>query len=115
VSAPAWRTLHNLYFTKWTSYYIILEHINDEEPISFLLESYQTEAKGGGVQRNYRAGYHPMRPGTFKPYFYQSDNHCCRTVADALKAIVYNEHKWQTDYAGDFDVWWEQNRKFIKQ
>ena len=115
VSAPAWRTLHNLYFTKWASYYIILDHINDKEPISFLLESYQTEAKGGGVQRKYRAGYHPMHPGTFKPYFYKGDQPCCRTVGDSLKAIVYNDHKWKIDNAGDFDDWWEQNRKFIKQ
>lgn len=35
----------------------------------------------------------------------------CRTVAEALMAIMYREKKWTLAYQGDWQAWWQANGK----
>lgn len=98
VAAAAWRELSHMYYTKWDSVDAIRELIPDEGPISFLVvrqtDSFWAEDKA---------------------IYYKADRVHCRTVGEALLAIVYKEKRWRTGYDGDWAAWWEANKAYHKK
>ncbi len=89
----AWNELERCYLTKWSAYdwvvWRIKENIwrKDDPPIHFHL---------GRSGNRYHAT--PGMPGPD-----------CRTVTDALMAMVHQDPLWKTPYAGDWRRWWEAN------
>lgn len=105
VAHEAWLELWNLYFTKWMVYQMFPEHLANAAPISFLIER-QSFPAGSSTA--------PAMEGFFaqnKPIYYKTDRVCCRTVGEALMAIMYREKKWTVDYQGDWQAWWQANGK----
>lgn len=106
VAYTAWMELWNLYFTKWAVYDTLPRHVADTRALSFLIEREQFPAAGDTT---------PAVNGFMareKPYFYKTDRIYCRTVGEALLAIMYREKKWRTDYEGDWKAWWEANKRY---
>jgi hypothetical protein len=108
VASEGWTELHQLYRTKWAAVYPTLAHAEDDAPISFLVER--------------RGAPFSDRPelegfwGSPKPRYHKTDQIWCRTVGDAIRAILYNENdaqgrpRWRTDLDGDWDAWWRANQ-----
>jgi hypothetical protein len=46
--------------------------------------------------------------------YYRTDRVYCRTVSEALMAIMYREKKWTVDYQGDWQTWWQANGKYYR-
>jgi hypothetical protein len=106
VAHEAWLELWNLYFTKWMAYQMFPEHLANAAPISFLIER-QSFPPGGSNA--------PAMEGFFahnKPIYYKTDRVYCRTVGEALMAIMYQEKKWTVDYQGDWQAWWQANGRY---
>lgn len=107
VAYEAWVTLWNLYFTKWAVYEMFPTEVNDATPISFLVERQAFPASGDK----------PAVHGFFaleRPIYYKSERVHCRTVGEALMAIMYREKKWTVDYEGDWQAWWRANGKHYR-
>jgi len=107
VAHDAWLTLWNLYFTKWTVYEMFPNEVADATPISFLIERRPFPASGDK----------PAVDGFFaldRPIYYKSERVYCRTVGEALMAIMYREKKWVVDYEGDWQAWWQANQKYYR-
>jgi len=104
VANEAWITLWNLFFRKWQVYHMLPQHFADPRPISFLIDRKPFPATG--EQRALEAFF-----AQAKPIYYQSERVYCRTVGEALMAIMYREGKWKMDYEEDWNAWWELNRK----
>ena len=95
--AQAWRELDRLYSTRWAAYdYIVWQVKRDiwktgRPSIHFRLVRsggrYQPEAVAGGGD--------------------------CRTVNDALMAMLYQEPARRTAYEGDWRKWWDANWTFF--
>lgn len=86
VAHDAWATLWNLYYTKWQVYV-------ERRPFR-------------------QVGDKPAVDGFFasaRPIYYRTDRVYCRTVGEALMAIMYREKKWTVDYEGDWQAWWRAN------
>ncbi len=49
-----------------------------------------------------------------KPIYYRSERIYCRTVGEALMAMMYREGKWKVDYRDDWNAWWELNRTYYR-
>ena len=108
VAQNAWLELWNLYFTKWTVYQMFPEQVANPAPISFLIER-QTFPPGGNGS--------PAMEGFFarnKPIYYKTERVYCRTVGEALMAIMYREKKWSADYDGDWQAWWQANGQIYR-
>ncbi|MGE5848715.1 MAG: hypothetical protein ACM362_01145 [Candidatus Methylomirabilota bacterium] len=108
VAQKAWLELWNLYFTKWAVYQTFPEHLASTQPISFLIER-QSFPRGGDNA--------PAMDGFFarnKPIYYKAERIYCRTVSEALMAIMYREKKWTVDYQGDWQAWWQANGKYYR-
>ena len=104
VAGQAWWDLRELYFTKWAVYEFCLQHVGDKEEIGFLVEREKGAGRGGPEQSDFTVKGHPI--------YYRTDRVYCRTVGEAILAIVHSERKWKTDFEGDWPAWWEQNRGF---
>ena len=103
VANGAWVELWNLYFTKWTVYQMFPVEAVNPAPISFLIERQSFPSGGENA---------PAMEGFFardKPMYYKTEQVYCRTVGEALMAIMYREKKWTVDYQGDWKAWWEAN------
>jgi hypothetical protein len=96
VAEAAWLELWNLYFTKWTAYQMFPGLVEDHAPISFLMERKSFPA-GGGPDVPAMEGFFAGR----KPIYYKAEQVCCRTVGEAVMAIMYREKKWTTDQAAE--------------
>ena len=108
VAQDAWLVLWNLYFTKWAVYRTFPDLVANEKPISFLIER-QSFPRGGDNA--------PAMDGFFarnKPIYHKTDRIYCRTVSEALMAIMYREKKWTVDYQGDWQTWWQANGKYYR-
>ncbi len=108
VAHDAWLEVWNLYFTKWAVFETFPKHLANTEPISFLIER---ESFPTGGPNN------PAMDGFFarnKPVYYRADRIYCRTVSEALMAIMYREKKWTEDYQGDWQTWWQANGKYYR-
>ncbi len=105
VAHAAWLELWNLYFTKWAAYHLFPEHLTNAAPISFLIE--RESFPPGGENAPAMQGFF----GRDKPIYYKSGRVYCRTVGEALLVIMYREKKWTVDYQGDWQAWWQANRK----
>jgi hypothetical protein len=103
VAHDAWLTLWNLYYTKWTVYEMFPKEVGDTTPISFLIERQSFPASG---DQPAVAGFFAVN----RPIYYTSERVHCRTVGEALMAIMYREKKWPVDYEGDWKAWWQANR-----
>ena len=103
VASKAWIALWNLYHRKWQVYHALPAHFADPTPIHFLLERERFPANPD--MRALEAFF--ARP---KPIYYQAERVYCRTVGEALMAILYREGKWQVDYRDDWHEWWVRNR-----
>lgn len=104
VASEAWINLRELYMTSWDAYGLVLEHINDDTPISFLIEIEKMPVPGKPAQDNFWANG--------KPIYYKADTVYCRTIGEAILAFVHNEPKWKTPYDGDWNAWWENNKGY---
>ena len=105
VAHGAWLELWNLYFTKWGAYQLVPEHVANAAPISFLIER-QSFPRGGD--------HAPAMEAFFarnQPIYYKTERVYCQTAGEALLAIMYREKKWAVDYQGDWQAWWQANRK----
>jgi hypothetical protein len=105
VAHGAWLELWNLYFTKWGAYQLFPEHVANAAPISFLIER-QSFPRGGD--------HAPAMEAFFarnQPIYYKTERVYCQTAGEALLAIMYREKKWAVDYQGDWQAWWQANRK----
>ena len=103
VAHDAWLTLWNLYFTKWAVFETFPKHLVNTQPISFLIERQSLPGAGENA---------PAMEGFFarnKPIYYKTDRVYCRTVGEAIMAIMYREKKWSVDYQGDWPAWWQAN------
>ncbi len=108
VAHKAWLEVWNLYFTKWAVFETFPEHLANTQPISFLIER-QSFPRGGD--------HAPAMDGFFarnKPIYYKTEQIYCRTVSEALMAIMYREKKWTADYQGDWQAWWQANGKYYR-
>jgi hypothetical protein len=108
VAHKGWLEVWNLYFTKWAVFDMIPEHLANTQPISFLIER-QSFPQGGDNA--------PAMEGFFahsRPIYYKTDRVYCRTVREALMAIMYREKKWTVDYQGDWQAWWQANGKYYR-
>lgn len=107
VATQAWITLWNLFHRKWQIYHMLPQHFADRSPINFLIERKSFPA----------SGEQPALEGFFaqaKPVYYYSERVYCRTVGEALMAIMHREGKWKTDYRDDWNAWWELNRTYYR-
>ena len=103
VAHGAWLELSNLYLTKWTVYQSFPVEVGNAAPISFLIERQSLPGAGENA---------PAMEGFFarnKPIYYKTDRVYCRTVGEAIMAIMYREKKWSVDYQGDWPAWWQAN------
>jgi hypothetical protein len=108
VARDAWLELWNLYFTKYMVYQILPGEVANPAPISFLIERESFPAGGKNA---------PAMEGFFarkKPIFYKADEIYCRTVGEAIMAIMYREKTWDVDYQGDWSAWWQANGKYYR-
>jgi hypothetical protein len=108
VAQKAWLEVWNLYFTKWAVFEALPEHLASTQPINFLIER-QSFPRGGDNA--------PAMEGFFarsKPIYYKTEQVHCRTVGEALMAIMYREKKWTVDYQGDWQAWWQANGKYYR-
>ena len=103
VAQQAWLTLWDLFFRKWQVYHLLPAHFADAAPISFLID--RRAFPSTGEQPALEAFF-----AEAKPIYYQSERVYCRTVGEALMAIMYREGKWKIDYQNDWNEWWELNR-----
>jgi len=101
IAGQAWWDLRELYFTKWAAYSFILDHLDDDRPVSFLIER---EPRPDNNQ--------PMFHTRNRPIYYRSDRVWCHTVSDAMMAFIYDERKWKSDFEGDWGEWWRQNQGY---
>lgn len=89
----AWAELENGYLRKWAAYDWVIWRVKeniwkkDDPPIHFRLE---------------RSG-HRYHATTGAP------GGDCRTVTDALMAMLHQDTHWRTPYAGDWGKWWDAN------
>ena len=107
VAAQAWVTLWNLFQRKWQVYHLLPAHFADASPIHFLIDRKPFPA----------TAEQPALEAFFaepKPIYYRSERVYCRTVGEALMAIMYREGKWRVDYQDDWSAWWELNRAYYK-
>ncbi|GEM_PF-2829972 len=105
VAHAAWLELWNLYFTKWMVYQTFPALLDNAAPISFLIERESFPPGGDNA---------PAMEGFFarnKPIYYKTERVYCRTVGEALMAIMYREKKWAEDFQGDWQAWWQANGK----
>jgi hypothetical protein len=108
VAARAWEDLHQLYYTKWAAVEPIVTQAQDPRPISFLVAATTFPQQG---QKPPRDGFWAHG----KPWYYKSEGIHCRTVGEAIRAMLYNETdvrgdpRWKRDYHGDWDAWWAAN------
>lgn len=105
VASQAWITLWNLFHRKWQVYHALPAHFADATPIHFLIER----------QSFPRAPEQPAMEAFFAkaaPIYYRSERVYCRTVGEALMAILYREGKWKIDYRDDWNEWWVRNRTY---
>jgi hypothetical protein len=107
VAADAWVTLWNLFHRKWQIYHLLPAHFSDTSPIHFLVDRRSFPATGG--QTALEAFF--AEP---KPIYYRSERIYCRTVGEALMAMMYREGKWKIDYQDDWNAWWELNRTYYR-
>ena len=108
VAEAAWLELWNLYFTKWTVYQMFPAEVANAARISFLIER-QSFPKGGDNA--------PAMDGFFacsRPIYYKTEQVYCRTVGEAIMAIMYREKKWSADYEGDWQAWWQANGQIYR-
>ncbi len=108
VAHQAWLEVWNLYFTKWAVFDTIPQHLANTQPISFLIE--RESFPQGGSNTPAMEGYFARN----KPVYYKTDGVCCRTVSEALMAIMHREKKWTVDYQGDWQAWWQANAKYYR-
>ncbi len=110
VAEAAWAELWHLYYTKWAAVPLLPPHAGDQTPISFLI-----------VRRNMPAGGDAYQPAMAafsavgKAVYAKAEGVYCRTVGEAVLAIIYREKRWKSDYAGDWKSWWAENRKHYGQ
>ena len=108
VAYEAWLELSNLYFTKWMAFQMFPKEVANTAPISFLIERQSFPGGGEG---------HPAMEGFFahkKPIFYRTERVYCRTVGEAIMAIMYREKKWNVDYQGNWQAWWGANGQYYR-
>ncbi len=108
VGHDAWRELWKLYFTKWTVYQSVSAEVGNAAPISFLIERQSLPGAGENAP--------PMEEffARNKPIYYKTDRVYCRTVGEAIMAIMYREKKWSVDYQGDWQAWWQANAQHYR-
>ena len=114
MAAAAWDELQNLFFTTWAAYFILQDHLQDPEPIHFLLEKTSEEVYTPKLKETFKVARGGWTGGP-KPIYYKSGQRPCRTVGEALKAILYNEPTWKQDFAGDWNLWWRQNQAYYRK
>lgn len=107
VAAAAWRELHHMYFTKWDAVDVIMASIHDDAPISFLVTKQIFPEGSEGAKDAFWA--------QDKAIYYKTERIHCRTVGEALLAIVYKEKRWRTEYQGNWTEWWEANKAYHKK
>lgn len=100
VGAAAWGDVANAFGTSWASFQIVmrLAEQNDAAPVWFLVEKEKFPVPGEAAREGFWA--------TSKAVFHKTDRVYCRTVGDAVRAIIYNERKWTQDWDGDWSAWW---------
>ena len=108
VAQDAWLELWNLYFTKYMAYQMFPAEVANAAPISFLIERQSFPAGGKNA---------PAMEGFFarkKPFYFKTDRVYCRTVGEAIMAIMYREKTWDVDYQGNWQAWWQANGKYYR-
>lgn len=108
VAQDAWLELWNLYFTKWDVYHMFPAEVGNATPISFLIERESFAA--AGEQAPAVHGFFARR----KAIYYKTEQVHCRTVGEALMAIMYREKKWTEEYRGDWQAWWRANERHYR-
>ena len=110
VASEAWQELSNLYFTKWAAVEPIVAAATDAEPISFLLQPAHVPLGNSSEHRAFQT--------RGRPVWYRADRVYCRTVGDAIRAMLYGETdrsgrpRWKKDFTGDWDAWWHSNKGY---
>jgi hypothetical protein len=110
VASEAWLELQQLYYTQWAAVEPLLAHARDPEPISFLVEAESIPVPGKAARQGFSVHG--------KPWYHKTDALHCLTVGDAVRAILYAEldgrgkPKWRTEYTGDWEAWWAENRGY---
>jgi len=104
IAAQAWWDLRELYYTKWAAYNFILDHLDDDRPISFLVEREIGASSAGPEALGFTTHSHPI--------YYRSDHVWCRTVREAMLAFIHDEGKGKVEFDGDWQKWWEENRGY---
>ena len=103
VASEAWSELSHLFFTDWAAYYLLLDEVSSQAPISFLLEKQRPE----GLERE-------LFSASGKPIYYKSDGIYCRTLGEAILAILHNDPKHDTPFEGDWRAWWQKHRGLFR-
>lgn len=106
VASRAWRKLNNLYYTDWAAFYLLLDQMQNDKPISFLVEKHSGETNAG-VKKDF-FGVND------RAIFYKADRVYCRTIGEALMAIAHNDPKLNSPFHGDWQGWWRQNQAAIQ-
>jgi hypothetical protein len=105
VASEAWTALWNLFHRKWRVYHALPAHFADATPIHFLI-----------VRQRFPANPDMPALEAFsarpKPIYHAAERVYCRTVGEALMAILYREGKWKVDYRDDWNEWWVRNRTY---
>jgi len=103
VASKAWNDLNRLYMSEWKAYDYLVDHVDDPRPIHFLVEAGPAQYPYG----HYNTRYFEVHD---KPIFYKTNRVYCRTVGEAVLAMIYNEGKGRRDLEADWQTWWEANR-----
>ena len=107
VARDAWVALWNLFHRKWQVYHLLPEHFDDARAIHFLID--RKSFPSTGEQPALEAFF-----GEARPIYYASERVYCRTVGEALMAMMYREGKWKVDFGDDWKAWWELNRTYYR-
>lgn len=93
VAAAAWMELERCYLSKWAAYDWVVWRVKHniwqphDPPVHF------------GLRRSGNRYYAAPKENPSE----------CRTVTDALMAILYQEPVWRTPHRGDWRAWWDAN------
>ena len=104
VANEAYWQVNNLYFTKWAAYEIILDYVEDQRPINFLIERKLRKFSNRPEFWGFVA--------SSKPIFYKTDQVYCKTLGEAIMSLAHREKNWKTDCQGNWQSWWQANRGY---
>ena len=111
VSGAAWEELQRLFYYEWDAFEEILNNLDNREPITFLIVLEEGKAEEEQAEAESEKS---VFKAWSKPLFFKADTVYCKTVREALLAIVHNDEKAQIPYSGNWESWWRENRKYFR-